>query len=135
MRLELSCACDEDIRKGFYVVVVLPGGIAMSQGIGEQLAKECDVSCVEFFCFPVAASVEVSLSTKCGVNGDSGVSLIGLPCQFQLLSPSGGDNVASMMCQSCRVQLLSHPDCGVAGEPNCVRQTYHWFPDSNRARC
>ena len=36
--------CDGDIRKDLYANVVLSDGGAMLQGIGEQMAKECNVS-------------------------------------------------------------------------------------------
>ena len=32
------------IRKDLYAMVALPGGVTMFQGIGEFMAKECNVS-------------------------------------------------------------------------------------------
>ena len=56
--------CDVDIRKVLHAKVVLSDGVAMFQGIGEQMAKECDVSCAKDFWFSVTVSVEVSLGSK-----------------------------------------------------------------------
>ena len=42
--------CEVDIRKDLYVKVVLSDGVAMFQGIGEQMAKQCNVSyATDFF--------------------------------------------------------------------------------------
>ena len=38
---DVQLPCDEHTRKHLYVMVVLPSGVAMFQGIGEQMAKEC----------------------------------------------------------------------------------------------
>ena len=44
--------CDVDIRKDMYAKVVLSDSAAMLQGIGEQMAKECNVSyAMVFFVF------------------------------------------------------------------------------------
>mmetsp|Transcript_19164 Transcript_19164/g.51226 ORF Transcript_19164/g.51226 Transcript_19164/m.51226 type:complete len:102 (-) Transcript_19164:54-359(-) len=56
--------CDVDIRKDLYAKVVLSDGVAMFQGIGEQMAKECNVGYANDFLFSVTVSVEVSLGTK-----------------------------------------------------------------------
>ena len=56
--------CDVDIRKDLYAKVVLSDSVAMFEGIGEQMAKECNVSYAEDFWFSVTVSVEVSLGTK-----------------------------------------------------------------------
>ena len=39
--------CDVDIREDLYSKVVLSDGVAMFQGIGEQMAKECNGSCAK----------------------------------------------------------------------------------------
>ena len=44
-----------------YDMVVLSDGVAMFQGIGEQMAKESNVSCAKDLLFSVTVSVEVSL--------------------------------------------------------------------------
>ena len=56
--------CDVDIRKDLYAKVVLSDSVAMYQGIGEQTAKECNVSYAEDSLFSATMSVEVSLGTK-----------------------------------------------------------------------
>ena len=43
--------CDVDIRKDLYAKVVLSDSVAVSQGIGEQIAKECNVSYAMVCCF------------------------------------------------------------------------------------
>ena len=53
----------KDIRKDLYAMVVLPGGVAMFQGIGEYRAKECNVSFDRVF-VPVTGIVVVSLGAK-----------------------------------------------------------------------
>ena len=55
--------CCADIRKDLYAKVMLFSGVAMFQGIGEQMAKECNVSYDRVFA-SVTVSVEVSLGTK-----------------------------------------------------------------------
>ena len=64
MRLGPSWVCHEDIRKDLYAMLVLPGGFAVFQGIGEQMAIECNVSCAKDFLSSVTVSVEVSLGAK-----------------------------------------------------------------------
>ena len=54
--------CDVDIRKDLYAKVVLSDGVTMFQGIGEQIAKEYNVSYAKVFLFSVTVSVEVSLA-------------------------------------------------------------------------
>ena len=56
--------CDVDIRKGSYGKVVLSDGVAMFQGIGEQIATECKCELCHFFMFSATVSVVVSLGTK-----------------------------------------------------------------------
>ena len=56
-------ACDEDSRKYLYAMVVLHGGVAMFQGIGEHMAKECSVS-FDWVFAPVTVIVVVSLGAK-----------------------------------------------------------------------
>ena len=41
--------CDEDLRKDLHAKVVLSDGVAMFQGIGEHMAKECNVSFAKDF--------------------------------------------------------------------------------------
>ena len=43
----------------------------MSQGIGEQMAKECNVSCAEDFVLSVTVSVDGSLGTELAQLGGS----------------------------------------------------------------
>ena len=43
--------CDVDIRKDLYAKVVLSDGVAMFQEIGEQMAKQCNVSYATDFFF------------------------------------------------------------------------------------
>ena len=60
--------CDVDIRKDLFAKVVLSDGVAMFQGIGEQMAKECNVSCAKFSFLKVSVtvSVEAQLGHKVG---------------------------------------------------------------------
>ena len=55
--------CDVDIWKDLYGKVVLSDGVATFERMGEQMAKECNVSDAKVFFF-VKVSVEDSLGTK-----------------------------------------------------------------------
>ena len=42
--------CDVDIRKDLYAKVVFSDGVEMFQGIGEKMAKECNVCYAKDLC-------------------------------------------------------------------------------------
>ena len=66
---------------------LLPRGVAMFQGTGEQMPEECNVS-YDRVLFSVTASVEVSLGTKLAqVEGDIDLTMLRF-CAFVSLSQS-----------------------------------------------
>ena len=89
--------CDVDIRRDLYAKVVLSNGIAMFQGIGEQMAKVCNVSYAKDLFLSVTVSVEVSVGTKLAQLRVS----VGMHVDLTLLH--------SPLSQSCCVILIILP--------------------------
>ena len=63
-RSSRALKCDVDIRNDLRAKVVLSDGVALSKGYGEEMAKECSVSCANEFLLSVTVSVYVSLGSK-----------------------------------------------------------------------